>query len=648
MTSRHVFACLLPVAIAVIGAALPRTAHGTASAEPTITCVIRGGQLFDAETGRVRPLGQLRIGGERILGEAPLDAPIPPEARRFEADGCTVLPGLFDLHTHVMVPGGSMTGGGGVDPELNLATHAAFGVTTAVDLHNEPGYVFALREQVATHPSLARLLAAGAAFTVPGGHCTQFGFEANVITSKDDVATRFDALMAQRPDVVKAVVEHGGWGTWPALPTLDEATLTQIGARVRAAAIPLFCHVWTLDEAKQAVRAGARALVHGVYAGEVDDELIALMKERGTGYVPTLAVVVGAQRVTQGRTAYAPERLDGLLAPKLAQALADPKSGNWLGGWADYDEAHFLRNLQRLHAAGVRCGTGTDAGNPLTPHGPALLAEIGLYVEAGIAPAQALQCATLESARLLGRERDHGSLTAGKVADVLVVRGDPTRDIDSLWRIEGVLKAGAPVDRAALRERQLGPERPPRVRRFGRDLGPSLDGFDDEDLDSDWGGSWQGVADAAMPGGKSKAALELIEVEGSGGLLIRATVAEGSRFGAFAGASLMWNPVVPEHVDLAGASALVLRVRGTPRRWTLALDRAAVADFDVFFAEFAVAAEWQEVRIPLDTFRQTGFGEKVAMAWSDITGITISARVPPGGRTGYGDFELEVDLLRVE
>ncbi len=143
-------------------------------------------------------------------------------------------------------------------------------------------------------------------------------------------------------------------------------------------------------------------------------------------------------------------------------------------------------------------------------------------------------------------------------------------------------------------------------------------------------------------------ARELIEVEGSGGLLIRATVAEGSRFGAFAGASLMWNPVVPEHVDLAGASALVLRVRGTPRRWTLALDRAAVADFDVFFAEFAVAAEWQEVRIPLDTFRQTGFGEKVAMAWSDITGITISARVPPGGRTGYGDFELEVDLLRVE
>lgn len=648
MTPRHAIAVLLPLALPAALALLPRAADGAAAGEPAVTCAIRGGQLFEAETGRVRPLGQLRIAGERILGEAPLDAPIPPEARRFDADGCTVLPGLFDLHTHVMVPGGSMTGGVAPDPELNLATHAAFGVTTAVDLHNEPEYVFGLRERVAAQPSLARLLAAGAAFTVPGGHCAQFPFEANAIARAEDVATRFEALLARRPDVIKAVVEHGGWGTLPALPTLDEATLAQIAERARAAALPLFCHVWTLDEAKQAVRAGARALVHGVFVGEVDDELIASMKARDVGYVPTLAVVVGAKRVGQGRSAYPPDRLDGLLAPKLAQALSDPKSGTWLSGWADYDEARFLRNLKRLHAAGVRCGTGTDAGNPLTPHGPALLAEIGLYVEAGIAPAAALQCATLESARLLGRGHDHGSLAPGKVADVLVVRGDPTRDIEALWRIEGVLKAGAPVDRAALRERQLGPESQPRVRRFGRELLPSIDGFDDEDLDSDWGGTWQSVADSAMPGGKSKAALELIEVEGSGGLLIRATVADGSRFGAFAGAMLIWNPVVPEQVDLADASALLLRVRGTPRSWTLALDRAAVIDYDVFSAEFAVTDEWREVRIPLDSLRQTGFGGKVVPGWGDVTGITISARVPPGGRSGFGEFELEIDQLHVE
>lgn len=646
---------VMPAALAALGPALlpsplPRSplAASARSQSAPITCVIRGGQLFDSETGKVRPLGQLRIAGERIVGEAPLDAPIPADARRFEADGCTVLPGLFDLHTHVMVPGGSMTGGIAPDPELNLATHAAFGVTTAVDLHNEPNYVFGLRAQVAAAPSLARLLAAGAAFTVPGGHCTQFGFEPNLITRPADVATRFDTLLAQQPDVIKAVVEHGNWGSLPPMPTLDEATLTAIGARARQAAVPLFCHVWTLAEAKQATRAGAAALVHGVFVGEVDDELIALMKEHGTGYVPTLAVVVAAHRVAEGRSPYSAARLDGLLSPRLAAVLSDPTAASWISGWAAYDATLFLRNLRKLHAAGIRCGTGTDAGNPLTPHGPSLLAEVGLYVEAGLAPAQALQCATLESARLLRRERDFGSLAAGKVADVLVVRGDPTHDIEALWQVEGVLKAGAPVDRAGLRARQAGPEHAPRTRRFGRDLGPMLDGFDDEDLESDWGGSWQGVADSAMPGGKSQVALELVEAEGSGALLIKATVAEGSRFGAFAGAMVTWNPVVPEWVDLADAQAIVLRVRGTPRRWSLALERAAVIDYDVFAADFAVTEEWQEVRLPLAQFRQSGFGAKVAASWHDVTAVTLTARTPPGAKSGFGDCELELDELRVE
>jgi imidazolonepropionase-like amidohydrolase len=657
MDSCHAVAGLLPFALAasgafaISGAAPPPSARGALPAdpaEPSITCVIRGGRLFESETGRVRPLGQLRIAGDRIVGEAPFDAPIPPEARRFEADGCTVLPGLFDLHTHVMVAGGGMSGPAAIDPELNLATHAAFGVTTAVDLHNEPDYVFGLRDRSNEAPSWARLLAAGAAFTVPGGHCTQFPFEANVIRAPGDVAARFDALLARKPDVVKAAVEHGGWGSLPTLPTLDEATLAQIGARARAAGIPLFCHVWTLEEAKQAVRAGANALVHGVYVGEVDDELVALMKERGTGYVPTLSVVVGAQRVTQGRSAYGTARLDGLLAPGVARALGDPSSGTWLGGWADYDEAQFLRNLKKLHAAGVRCGTGTDAGNPLTPHGPGLLAEIELYVEAGLAPAQALQCATIESARLLWRDRDFGSLAAGKVADVLVVRGDPVQDVSALWQVEGVLKAGVPVDRVALRQRQAGPAQAPRVRRLGRDLFGPVDEWDDGDLDSEWGGTWQGVSDASIPGGKSSAALELVEADGSGALLVRATIADGSPYGAFAGAWLGWNPIVPEHVDLADAREVVLRVRGTPRRWTLALERAAVVDYDVFAAEFEVADEWKDIRLPLASFRQAGFGQKVAHGFGDVTALLLSARTLPGSRTGFGAFELEVDWLRIE
>ncbi|MBL8840676.1 MAG: CIA30 family protein [Planctomycetes bacterium] len=648
------FACAALVATALPFTPSPQsTPAGAPAGSPAgasaVTCVVRGGQLFDAERGVVRPLGQLLIAGERIVGEAPLDAPIAAGVRTLDAEGCTVLPGLFDLHAHVMVAGGPMTGGGILpDPELNLATHAAFGVLTASDLHNEPNFAFALRQSAAANPNQARLATAGAAFTVPGGHCTQFGFEANVVKTVADVEARFDALLARKPDVVKAVVEHGGWGTLPTMPTLDEELLAAIATRAKAAGVPLFCHVWTLAEAKQAVRAGVDALVHGVYVGEVDDELIALMKERGTGYVPTLAVVVGARRVAQGRSPYATQRLDGMVGAKLAESLNDPSSASWVADWKEADDALFLRNLKRLHAAGIRCGIGTDAGNPLTPHGPAVLAEIALYVEAGLTPAEALVCATLESARLLRRDRDFGSLAAGKVADLLVVRGDPSREIDALWQVEGVLKAGTPVDRGALRERQQGPERPPRLRLLGRDLEPLVDDFDDGDLATRWGGDWVALSDAAAPGGKSSAELELVEAEGSGALLIRGALAEGSPYGAFAGVTVRWNPIVPDWVDLAGAKALVARVRGTPRTWALSIERAAVVDWDVFAAPLVVTDEWREVRVPLAAFRQSGFGAKVAAGFADVIGLGITARLQPGAKSGYGEFEIEIDSLRIE
>jgi len=633
----------------VLPSALPASATQQARpAAPAITRVIRGGTLFDSENGTTRPLGQLLIAGERIAGFAPLDAPLPDGAELIDADGCTVLPAFFDLHTHLMVAGGGMTDRMAPDAELNLATHAAFGVLHAADLHNEPGYVFALRDRVAADPSLARVAAAGAAFTVPGGHCTQFGFEANVIKAPADVDARFEALLPSRPDVIKAVVEHGGWSTLPPMPTLDEATLTLIAARAHRANVPLFCHIWTLDEAKQAVRAGADALVHGVFVGEVDAELIDLMKARGTAYVPTLSVVVGARRVGAGRSPYTRERLADLLAPWLIERLNDPAAQSWVSNWREADDSLFLRNLAKLHAAGIRCATGTDAGNPLTPHGPGLLQEIALFAEAGLKPAQALQSATIEAARVLRCNRDFGSLAPGKVADVVVVRGDPTSDLDALWRIEGVLKAGHPVDRAAVRERQLAPTRGPRVRRLGTDVEPTLDDFDDGDLRSRWGGEFVASDDSMIPGGKSKATVEPSESGGSGVLLVKAELAQGSPYGSFAGATLQFDPANPEHIDLGDARAVVLRVRGTPRSWTLALDRAAIVDYDVYAASFSVTEEWSEVRLPLDSFKQTGFGAKVARAWKDLIGVTLTARVAPGGKAGFGPCELEVDEIRFE
>jgi hypothetical protein len=129
---------------------------------PPATLVLKGGRLFDAESATTRANGQLWIAGERIVGVKPEDAQIPDGVKVVELGDATILPGLFDLHVHIAVPGAASGPGVMLDPAENLATHLAFGVLHAVDLHNVPDSVFPLRDRSRKDPALARLFAAGA------------------------------------------------------------------------------------------------------------------------------------------------------------------------------------------------------------------------------------------------------------------------------------------------------------------------------------------------------------------------------------------------------------------------------------------------------------------------------------------------------
>jgi imidazolonepropionase-like amidohydrolase len=618
---------------------------GAQSGSPTL--VLRGGRLFDAETATVHPNGQLWIAGDRIVGEKPADTAVPAGAKVVDVGDATLLPGLFDLHAHVAVPGASSGSGLYFDAAENLSTDLAFGVTHVLDLHNVPESVFPLRERAAKDATLARLSAAGAAFTVPGGHPTQIGIECNTVTSLPEVGERFAKLLPWKPDVVKGILEHGAWASLPKMPTLDEPTLAEIAKQAHAAGLPLFVHVWTLDEAKTAVRAGADVLAHGVFVGAADDELVKLMKEHGTAYVPTLAVVVGPNRINAGHGPYTKERLDGLVHPDLARVLAEPGAG-WALEWKEYDEKRFFQNLMKLAHAGIRIGTGTDAGNPQTPHGPSLLEEIALYVEAGMTPSEALRCATLESARILHVEKEAGSLAAGKLADVTVVAGDPTRDVNALWSIRHVIKGGVELDRAAIRAKNAARDAPVKTLVVGAELPKIVDDFEDGDLVSNWGGTWTASSDAIAPGGKSAAKVEIADSGGGSVLRFSGRLGEGFAYGAFAGVAIQWDPNTKKLADASGMKAVVLKVRGTPRAFGIALQRAAVKDYNLWFATFQVTDEWQDLRVPLDSFHQIGYGKSIPMAWNDVKGIDVQLRLNPGAKEGFGDFELEIDSISFE
>jgi imidazolonepropionase-like amidohydrolase len=184
-----------------------------------------------------------------------------------------------------------------------------------------------------------------------------------------------------------------------------------------AAGLAVMAHAQATDGIKTAVRAGVRSIEHGVY---LDDEAIELMRERGTWLVPTLMAPRGVFAAAEAGVAVAEHQL------AKARMVA---------------EVH-TESVRRAIAAGVRVAMGTDSG--VTPHGRNL-EELGLLVDAGMSPAQALHSATLSAAQLLGLGDELGTIAPGKRADLVVVDGDPL-DVGTLaGRIERVYQDGTLV-----------------------------------------------------------------------------------------------------------------------------------------------------------------------------------------------------------
>ena len=227
------------------------------------------------------------------------------------------------------------------------------------------------------------------------------------------------------------------------------------GEAAKAQGLPLIVHATGLAEAKVALRAGAKLLVHGVSDQPVDEEFIRLARAAGTVYCPTLSVFSGYVRLAEAvRDRKAPTLDDpnGCVDPgtraKLEETarLPPPESvaANIQRQRARLDsvERFGSANLKALAAAGIPIAMGTDAGNPLTLHGPSVYAEMEAMQRAGMTPMQVLVASTRGGSRAMGREKQIGTIEKDKVADLLVVAGDPTADIAHLRQLRYVVRGG--------------------------------------------------------------------------------------------------------------------------------------------------------------------------------------------------------------
>ena len=309
------------------------------------------------------------------------------------------------------------------------------GFTTVRDVGVYRGFAdVALRDAInAGYVPGPRMFVAGAYITVTGGGGEITGlpkgtvvpdeFRRGVADSEAEVRKKVNAVLDGGADFIK-ILATGAVLTAGTEPGESEYSEAEIRAAVEEAARRgkfVTAHAHGAEGIKRAVRAGVRSIEHGSL---IDDEAIALMKEHGTWLVAD--IYNGDYIDTVGRQ-------QGWSEEILRKNLET----------TDRQREGFRKAVK----AGVNIAYGTDSG--VYPHGDNAR-QFAYMVRYGLTPMQAIQSATIGSARLLGREKELGSIAPGKAADLIAVAGDPLADIELLRRVEAVVKNGALVctDRA--------------------------------------------------------------------------------------------------------------------------------------------------------------------------------------------------------
>jgi imidazolonepropionase-like amidohydrolase len=369
--------------------------------------------------------------------------------------GKFVMPGLIDLHTHVSNSDVVMQDPvrfftrDGVTSDLKL--YASYGTTSVASLGtDQKPLVYEMRaEQREGRPTGARVFTAGRGFTVKDGFPTNKGNVPGIPyepSTPAEAAAQMEELAAERPDVVKIWVDDR-FGDFKKTPIEISRSIIEVAHKH---GIKVIAHVYYLSDAKQLVAAGLDAFGHSVRDRAVDDELITLMKEKGTWVIPTLYREWATFMFENPGPLLADPFFARALDSRQQEVLKSPEYHKALTG-----DKYFPRypgilktakeNLKRLADAGVRIGYGTDSGVLTRFEGFGEHMELELMVESGMTPAQVITAATKSSAEFLGQEANLGTLEQGKWADMIVLGADPLTDIRNSRQIDAVYIAGNKV-----------------------------------------------------------------------------------------------------------------------------------------------------------------------------------------------------------
>jgi imidazolonepropionase-like amidohydrolase/ABC-type multidrug transport system permease subunit len=436
--------------------------------------LIRDARIFTGD-GKIIERGAVLLKDgkiERIYEGTPPD-PESLDADAVEAIGKTLLPALIDAHVHLGGPGGAMKPDGNANPQASLERAAAAYLYSGVAAIRSAGdftsAILGTRRTLAEGMRLgADISACGPLFTAPGGHGTEYFKDAPAFLQKmseeeftrlpktpEEARRQVTELKRQGVDCIKAVLEAGAPGML--FQRLDLSILAAIAEQAKAERLPLLVHTGDSRDIADAVAVGAWGIEHGSFRDRIPDDLLAKMKAAGVFYNPTLSVAEAFLDLGQGRFSLLDRTLVQQVAPAgmLAQTrkvFSAPQAVAWRNRLSSFPMSleQGMENLVRAWKAGVPVVTGTDSGNPLLFHGPAIHRELQLWVKAGIPEVEALRAATHTAARSLRIDGRTGRIGRGNEATVLLVDGNPLQDIGATERISAVFFKGERVDRQGL------------------------------------------------------------------------------------------------------------------------------------------------------------------------------------------------------